>query len=375
MNLDALKNYMDEAIPANNMTGVDCIIYQNHKEIFRHTAGYGNMEEKKPIQPNSLFNIYSATKMITCVAALQLFERGKFLLDDPVHKYLPEFQNMKVKYGTYSILPAKNEIKIVDLFAMTSGLTYDRETPSFLQLKAKKGSNFNSHEFMKAHALEPLAHEPGEGWSYGFSHDVLSVLVEVISGMTFEDYLKINIFKPLGIKNASFYLSAENKRLVTPQYGYNATGEIERLTDECLGRAGDKHESGGGGLIMSAEDYILFADALACGGVGASGNRIISNRTLDLMATNRLKGKALEDYYRVGATSGNGYGLGVGVIIDSKEALTLVPNGAFTWGGIGGVQNLIDRENRLSYYVSQHLFASPKHLISRQMLTILYANL
>ena len=373
--MDVLKDYMDTAIPAHHMTGIDCIIYQDHKEIFRHQSGYGNMEEQIPIRPHSLFNIYSATKIITCVAALQLLERGKLLLDEPIHKYLPEFTEMKVKYGTFSILPAKNPIKVVDLFTMTSGITYDRETQSFDQLKAEKGLNFNSREFMKAHAKEPLSHEPGEGWDYGYSHDVLSVLVEVISDMTFEDYLQKNIFKPLGIKNASFYLTEENKKILTPQYMYNAKGDIERTTDACLGQAGERHESGGGGLIMSAEDYILFADALACGGIGASGERIISNRTLDLMATNHLRDKALTDYYQFGVTPGNGYGLGVSVVIDRKRSLTLVPDGTFTWGGIGGVQNLIDRENRLSYYVSQHLFASPKHLIGRHMLNILYANL
>ena len=375
MNLQVLKDYMDQAIPAYHMTGVDCIIYQDHKEIFRHTAGYGNMETKTPIQPNSLFNIYSATKVITCVAALQLLERGKFLLDEPLHKYLPEFENMMVKYGTFSIVPAKNPIRIFDLFAMTSGISYEKDSPSFAQLVAEKGSNFNGRDFMAAHAKEPLLHEPGEGWTYGFSHDVLSVLIEVIEDMTFEDYLKKNIFEPLGIKNASFYLTEENKALITPQYGYNQKGQIERYPDDCLGRAGDHHESGGGGLIMSAEDYILFADALACGGVGATGERIISNRTLDLMATNHLKGKVLEDYYKLGVSPGNGFGLGVGVVIDSIEAKTLTPNGAFTWGGLGGVQNLIDRENRLSFYISQHLIASPKHLIGRPMLSILYANL
>lgn len=375
MNLDRLKAYMDTAIPAHGLTGIDCIIYQNHKEIFRHATGAANLETGELMKPHSVVNIYSATKIITCVAILQLFERGQLSLSEPVHKYIPEFEHMKVKYGTFTVVPAKNKMTIFHLLNMTSGLSYDSDTPQLRAMKEAKGDDLDTYDFVKTVAQSHLLHEPGEGWNYGNSHDVLGLVVERVAGVTFGEYLQTNIFEPLGIKNASFRLGEHNQHLLNPQYGFDPQGNITRLPDDCYAHAGKKHESGGGGLIMSADDYILFANALACGGVGATGERIISKRTIDLMATNYLADAQLVDYHHFGMPKGNGYGLGVNVVVDNKQLLSIVPNGSFSWGGAGGVNNLIDPSTGISFYISQHLFLAPKHLIGKHMLSILYSQL
>jgi len=373
---DDLRKFMDDSISRLGLSGIDCIVHQDYKEIFRHTSGYGNMEEKTPIPPKSIHNIYSATKVITCVAALQLLERGQFLLTDPLYSYMPEYKDMLVKTGTFHIFPAKNHIRIFDLFAMTSGISYDRDTPAFEKLNKETNGDFSSRDFMRIYAETPLLHEPGEGWNYGYSHDVLSVLIEVVSGMTFDEYLKKNIFGPLGMNDAYFYLPEEKRSRRIPQYAYNPVdGSVTRGTDECLGQAGKRHDSGGGGLIMTGEDYMLFADALSCGGVGANGERIISKRSIDLMSQNHLVGPQLEGFKKVAMPPGNGYGLGVTVCVDPTTNKSLTPKGQFGWGGIGGVQCSFNTELRLSYYVVQHLFASPKHLIQPHMMNILFANL
>lgn len=370
-----LKHFMDRSISQLGVSGIDCIVFQDHHQIFRHQAGYKDIERKTPITPGTMYNIYSATKMITCTAAMQLVERGELGLMDPLPVYLPEFENMKVKNGTFSIMPAKRKIRIIDLFTMTAGLSYELDTPEMRSLISDTGGDFDTRDFVRALAGEPLLFEPGEGWNYSYCHDVLGAVIEVISGMSFGEYLKANIFDPLGMEDAGFFLPEEKLRRLAPQYEYDSEKRsVAKIKSDCLGAAGLRHESGGGGLVMTAEDYILFADALACGGVGRSGARIISESAVSLMSKNQLKGKCLSDFRKMVPSDGIGYGLGVAMFTDPAAALTLAPEDAFYWGGIGGVQNLIDPMNRMSYFVAQHTINSPKELLNPNMLNILYSG-
>ncbi len=371
-----LRAYMETTIPKLGLSGIDCIIYQNHEEIFRYAAGYKNVEEKSIIIPGTLYNIYSATKIITCVAALQLFEKGLFRLWDPVSQYLPEFSNMKVKYGRFSIAQAQNQIKIADLFQMTAGISYELDTPEKKRLMDRTKGDFNTRDLVKAIAEEPLLFEPGTGWSYSYCHDVLAALIEVLSGKKFGEYLNECIFAPLGMKDSGFTLPQEKRHRLAPQYQYNAENcSVTRISDDNLAPVGTYHESGGGGLITTAEDYILFADALACGGVGKSGEKILSKRTIDLMSRNQLSGKCLEDYRRMVPNKGIGYGLGVATFMDSANSYMLAPENAFYWGGMGGVQDLIDPQNRIAYFVAQHTVGSPTQILLPSMLNILYSSI
>ncbi len=371
-----LRHFMDTTIPQLGVSGIDCIIYRDHREIFRHAAGYSDIENGIPISPGTIYNIYSATKIVTCAAAMQLAERGRLLLTDPLYEYLPEFKDMKIKRGTFSIFPAQRHIRIVDLFTMTAGLSYELDTPEMRKLIAETGGDFGTRDFVKALAREPLLFEPGEGWNYSYCHDVLGAVIEVVSGMSFGDYLNKNIFTPLGMKDSGFALPEEKRGRLAPQYQYdNDTKQVVRITGNCLGAAGSRHESGGGGLITTAEDYILFADTLACGGTAANGQRILAKNTIDLMRKNWLHGKSLGDFRGTGNYEGVGYGLGVAMITDSVAACTFIPETAFYWGGIGGAQVLIDPGNGLSYVVVQHTFGSPTELIKPKMLSILYSGI
>jgi len=367
---------MDSALPKIGVSGIDCIIYQDHQEIFRHAAGYSDIENRIPMRPDGLYNLYSASKVITCVAAMQLLEKGKIALFEPVHRYLPEFEKMLVKAGTFVILPAKKTIRILDLFTMTAGISYELDTPEMRKLFAENGRDFDTRDFVRALAREPLMFEPGEGWNYGYCHDVLGAIVEVVSGMTFGQYLRRYIFDPLGMKDTGFALTEANKHRIAPQYDYSyETGKAKRISSDCIGNAGERHESGGGGLISSCEDYILFADALACGGVGKSGARILSENSIRLMRKNHLRGSSLRDYQKMFPSEGVGYGLGVSVLMDPAAACSLAPADSFAWGGMGGVQNYFDCENRLSYFVAQHTLKSPKEYLEPYMRNILYATI
>ena len=374
-----LREYLDQAIEKNGFPGIDVIVWQNHKEIFRHQSGYMDMENKIRPAAGALYNIYSASKMITCTALLQLVERGYIQLTDHLHTYLPEYENMQVKYGTWAFSPAKNKIRILDLLCMTAGLSYDGISPSLNKLREETNNDYTTRQFAEALAKEPLLFEPGEGWNYGFCHEVLGAVIEVVSGMNFGEYIEQNIFAPLGIKESGFYVPEERKQRIAPQYNFDvATGDITLISNFCLGHnanAGLRHQSGGGGLVMPPEDYIVFLDALACSGVGANGNRIISQPMINLMTKNYISGRAMEMYRNNGTLDGYGYGLGHGVVYDAAKCFSLRPEGTFAWGGLGGVQNIADPINKVSFYLTQHLIASPKHTYIPQALNILWSSL
>jgi len=370
-----LEHLMD-TVNSLGLSGLDCIIYQRHKQIFRYASGCSEIETHAPMAPDALYNIYSATKPITCAAALQLVERGQLSFTDPLYEYLPEYREMYVKYGTFAISPAKRPIRIVDLFTMCAGLSYDLDTPHLRQLIAETGRDFGTRDFVRALAREPLLFEPGQGWNYSYCHDVLGAVIETVSSMTFGAYLKRNIFDPLGMKDTGFSVPPEKLSRLAPQYEYDGgTKSVRRVGSACIGAAGLRHQSGGGGLISTVEDYILFADAMACGGVGASGERILAENTINLMRRNQLQGPCLADYRNMVIAEGLGYGLGVGTITDSAAAYRLMPEGSFYWGGLGGVQNFIDPSNELSYFVAQHTLNSPKERIEPKMLNIVYSSI
>jgi len=372
---DDLKSFMD-TIPQLGVSGLDCIVYKDHQEIFRHSAGYSDIENRVPVSRDALYNIYSATKIITCTAAMQLVESGRLLLTDPLYAYLPEFEDMMVKIGTFVITPAKRHIRIVDLFTMSAGLSYELDTPEMRKLIADSGEDFGTRDFVKALAREPLLFEPGERWNYSYCHDVLGAVIEQVSGLSFGDYLRKNIFDPLGMADSGFMVPAGKLGRLAPQYEYdNATRSSVRISSNCIGAAGSRHESGGGGLIATVEDYIRFADALACGGIAANGERILSRRAIELMRRNQLDERRLADFWSMGYSRGSGYGLGVGVVRDSAAACNLTPEDSFFWGGIGGVQVLVDPINALSLFVAQHTIGSPTELIKPKMWNILYSSI
>lgn len=373
--LDDLRVFMD-SVAQFGVPGIDCIVYRDHGEIFRYSAGYAELESQTPVRRDALYNIYSATKPITCVGALQLVESGKMLLTDPVQDYLPEFGDMKVKIGTFAVAPAKRPIRIVDLFTMSAGLSYELDTPEMRKFIEETGGDFGTRDFVKALAREPLLFQPGERWNYSYCHDVLGAIIEVVSGMSFGEYLEKNIFEPLGMGDTGFSVPEEKLSRIAPQYQYDAaTRTSKRISGKCIGAAGTRHESGGGGLITTVEDYIRFADAVACGGKGWNGERILSGRTIDLMRRNHLDERRLGDFWNMGYSKGSGYGLGVGMILDSVAGCCMTPEGAFFWGGIGGVQVLFDPGSGISLFAAQHSIGCPSELIKPRMWNILYSSL
>lgn len=371
-----LKSIMEKG-PA----GCACTVVRRGEVIYQETLGYADLETKKMIAPDTIYRIYSMTKVITCVAALMLYEKGLFLLNDPLGEYLPEFRNPQVyKYnelGQESLVPTAGPIRIKDMFTMTSGITYDgdeteteRQTRKLLETAAE---TMDTRTAMKALAAIPLAFEPGTRWKYGLSHDVLAALVEELSGQTFSDFLQKEIFGPLGMRDTSFRIREGHRDRLCTMYDYAEDGTITpNIRMDAIYQPDCRLESGGAGLLSTIGDYSRFAQELAKGGE-LDGTRILSAKTVQLMATNHLNAQQLRDFGS--PLNGYGYGLGVRVMIDPAAGGINGTIGEFGWAGMAGSYLLIDPKEELSVVYMQQMLPSREPFIHPRLRSVIYGAL
>lgn len=192
-------------IPGNSIS-----VYIDNREVFSYQSGYENFEKRIKMGNDKLFNIYSCSKIATVTAALQLYEKGLFILDDPLYEFIPEYKEMHIVDKEGNIRKAQKPITLRHLFTMTSGLTYNQNTLAYDKARMLTDGKMNTITVAKCIAEDPLSFEPGERWQYSVSHDVLAAVVEVVSGKKFRDYVKDSIFTPLDM-NESYYHSRERR--------------------------------------------------------------------------------------------------------------------------------------------------------------------
>lgn len=326
--------------------GYDLTVCQSGETLLRLQRGFSDLENRLPMNGSERFNIYSCSKPITCTAAMQLWEKGLFSLEDKLADYMPEFGDMTVGVGE-DIAKAEKPILIRNLFEMTAGFTYDFYSPQLLRAREETDGRCPTREVMKYLAKEPLAFEPGAQWRYSLCHEVLAALVEVISGKSFGLYVKENIFEPLGMKNSTFLLPDEELPTVAAQYAYDTlTGQPRFIGPRIRNcKMGSQFESGGGGCVSTAEDYVLFLEALR------KGDRIIKKETVALMATDRLS----EQQHATYISPLRGYGLGLRCPRMGND------NGfsEFGWGGAAGAYLSVDPTRDLTIFYVQHVMDSP----------------
>ena len=372
MNATKLTQYLDSLQDVYGMPMGDLKVMQHHAEVYRHAFGYADHKRHIPVQQSHLFRLYSATKLITMTAMLQLIEKGKCHLNDRLDMYLPAYE--KVNVQTH---PAKNPIRIIDLMTMTAGFSYDTNDPNIRKAVQESGGEATTQEIITALAKTPLLFEPGTHWNYSLSHDVLAAVVEKISGMRFSDYLNEQIFGPLGIRD--FYFRWENNKEVADRICdiYTATEEhppfvaataAERDT-YCFTK---NYESGGAGLIASVDAYSIFADALACGGVGANGNRILKRETVSLFRKPYTTQGQIQQDFGLFNRIGYEYGLGVRVLVDGSKAKSSV--GEFGWDGAAGAYVLVDMDREISVFYAEHVlgFSDNYHVIHPKIRDLVY---
>ena len=326
----------------------DVIIYHNHKEIFRYHCGFKDADRSIPLKGSELYFLYSATKVITCTAAMRLVEKGIISIDDPVGKYLPAYNNLFYKSGN-EIRKCQNTMKIRHLFAMRGGLSYDFGTPPIRKV-FENNPDAGTIEVVNAFAETPLLFEPGTNYNYSLCHDVLGAVIEVASGMKFGDFLKKEIFDPLGMADTTFdFENADKSRFATL---YNLSQDKYFPAPlRCAYILGKNYQSGGAGLISTVNDYVLFSDALACNGTAYNGYRVLRPETVDLMRSNQNETK-----YPGGNKPGYGYGFGVRTMLNPAAAQSDAPTDfEFGWDGAAGTYVGIDPYHHLTCVYAQHV--------------------
>lgn len=386
MDFSYLKDFMDRLtswrIPGNSIS-----VWHQGKEVFRYSSGYSNLEDRIPMNGLELLNIYSTSKVCTVTAALQLYEKGYYLLDTPLYDFIPEYKEMYVRENG-ELRKAPNPITMRHLFTMTSGLTYNTNTPAFQKARELTDGKMDTVQVIKCLASDPLAFGPGEKWNYSLSHDVLAAVVEVISGKKFRNYVRENIFEPLEMNESYYhsdglfdrmaeqyrYNSSENFDIVEAQKkGLGADGRIENAGKGNFLVFGPEYDSGGAGIVTTVGDYAKLTQALALKGRGANGEHILSEGTVELMRTNQLSEKQMKTY-DWSVTRGYGYGLGVKTMTDAALSGSTGSLKEFSWGGAAGATALMDADEGLSVFYAHHMLNPQEEYYQPRLRNVLYTS-
>ncbi len=377
MDFKPLASFIDR-ITSWRIPWAEVVVMHRNETVFRYRNGFADLEQKTPISDSAIFNLYSMTKIMTCVAGLQMVEKGHMLLDDKLSDYFPEFSEMTVKKtlpnGEVRLEKATRAITVRDLFTMTAGFSYDVGTPYLQEAIQSSNGSISIRELGKALAKEPLLFEPGTHWHYSMCHDVLGALVEEVSGKRFSAYLQENIIGPLGMKDTAFDLNDEQQSRMVPQYTYDEEHDKAIRTDGNGFRFSTELESGGAGLMSTVSDYVLFLNALTQRGTSPEGVRILSPASVELMRTDHLNASTRADC-NWDHMQGYGYGLGVRTHVSKAESGSLSPHGEFGWSGLAGCLGIIDPDSELTVMYAQHLLNSQEFYVQRRLRNIVYGCL
>jgi len=351
--LERLHAHYQREVADGKRAGVITLIVRNGRIADWQAFGYRDLEAKLPMQKDTICRIYSMSKLITAVAALQLLEEGRFELDDPVAKYVPELKGLKVLKGGTADDPRLADpvrpLTIKHLLTHTSGMIYADSGDSPVHQIAKKAKLFEAatlKEFVERAARVPLLADPGETFNYGVSMDVLGYLVERVSGAPFDERLKKRIFDPLRMVDTTFEPPPGQRARVAKIYKIGAQGKLEFAPRDRLA-----FPSGGGGLYSTIGDYARFAQMLVNGGE-LDGVRLLGRKTVELMMVNHLNGLARQT---LPWSEAEGFGLGGSVRIDLAKASALGSIGEFGWAGAATTLVRIDpKEKTVALMYAQH---------------------
>ena len=391
MDFTNLKNFLD-IMAAERTPGNAVEVFLNGKQVFKYACGYSDLETGTPMTGEEMFNIYSCSKITTVTAGLQMLERGKFLLSDPLYDYIPEFKDMYIQTAEGNLIKAKNPITIGDLFSMTAGFSYNFDTEGFRRARELTGGKMDTAETIRCIASDPIHFEPGTHWRYSICHDVLAGLISVISGQKFRDYVKDNIFEPLRMTESVYHHTEATLARTASQYTFvPPSGEMTDIVeaqrsgrdtkgtfqkkDKCNHHIlGEEYDSGGAGIITTVSDYEKLLAALANEGMGLNGERILSPYSIELLKTNRLTPELLKDY-NWKAKVGCGYGLGVHTHMSPAESGLISNIGEFGWGGAAGASAIVDTKANLAVFYVQHTLNPREEYYQPRLRNVVYSCL
>ena len=373
--LERISELVRKLIDKNDIPGAVTLVMRRGQVVHHDVQGYMDIESKKPLEKDSLFRMYSMTKPVTAVAIMMLYEEGKLMLNDPVSKYLPSFANQtviihqpprgKARYWSRNricTVPLERELTIRDLLTHTAGLPSARLTPIeyIKELSAAvRGTTFfpwddgtvgqkgTIREAVDKLARIPLSFQPGTDWNYGFEFNVLTVLIEIISGKSIENFFQERIFRPLGMKDSSFTITEEKLGRLTTEYSWDKSWSLKVYDhpQSCMKRSVAKDIYSGmggfGGVLSTPVDYLRFCQMLLNRGE-LDGARLISPKSVDLMAENHTN-----DLFIYNRGYGWGYGFGLGVKTDLTKSASIGSAGMYGWGGIACTYFFIDPAEEL----------------------------
>ncbi|GAA4251350.1 serine hydrolase domain-containing protein [Dactylosporangium darangshiense] len=387
--LARLDAHFARYVEDGRLAGWQLAIARDGRVVHSSVHGHRDAEAGLPVEPDTLWRLYSMTKPVTSVAAMMLWEEGRFELTDPIAEWLPEFRDMRVydkgsANAPYTV-PAAEPIRVWHLLTHTSGLTYGFLQTSVVDalyrkagydLTMKPGADLA--EACRDFAALPLLFQPGTAWGYGVSTDVLGRLVEVVAGVPLPEFVRTRILEPLGMRDTSWSVPRDEQRLAA-LYVPGPGGR--RLRYDLLGDNAfeePKAPAGGGGLISTAADYQRFMTMLLNRGAIDGGERLLAPRTVGFMTRNHLPGGADLDTLQTGGFAettfeGIGFGLGFAVVRDPVPARVFSSPGTFYWGGAASTAFWVDPVERLTVGFYTQLVPSSTYPIRPQLRQLIYS--
>jgi CubicO group peptidase (beta-lactamase class C family) len=395
--IERISSFLNQMSDQKQVPGSVALVVRNGKVVFNQASGWADMEEKVPMRRDHLFRMASMTKIITTVAALKLFERGYFTMDTPLETFLPEFANPTIfesydeNSGTFTSRPSKNKILMKHVFTHTSGITYPAfvgegkigyDQAKIVQAFPKANSNVSVGEELKKLAKLPLAHEPGESWTYGMNMDVLGRVIEVLTGQDYPEFVRDEIFIPLKMNRSYFGVPKKEWKNLAKVYTSSPDGirpyEEKDLTNnlstdqraslDYYKAENTKVAFGGADMVSCAQDYARFLQMLLNYG-SLDGVQILSKKTIEMLET-PLFDVHTKDLIAAQYGPRVQAGLSVRIMQEELAKFQLVSKGSYYWGGYFNTQFWMDRKEQLFYIVLTQYTPDPsdhnnklKHLV------------
>ena len=390
--LGRLGAHFQRYVEAGQLAGAVVLIARRGQVAYCEPLGHMEIERRHPMTADAIFRIYSMTKPIASVGLMMLYEQGRFQLDDPVHRFIPSWANLRVFAGgnhpMFATAPAARPMTVRDLLSHTSGLTYGFLERSNVDAAYRKlgvadrtRPGYTLRDMIDTLAELPLEFSPGTRWNYSVSTDVVGHLIEVISGQRLDAYLREHVLGPLDMRDTSFVIAPAQVARFTANYQRGADGSIACIDDparsvyrECT------FFSGGGGLLSTAPDYLRFCCMLANRGE-LDGVRLLGRKTVELMTINHLPGDqelsqlALGGMFTETPYAGVGFGLGFSVMLSPARGQILGTPGEYAWGGAASTAFWIDPGEDLVAIFMTQLMPSSTYPLRRELRVLTYAAL
>ncbi len=387
--LARIDGWMQRLIDDGKLPGVSVLVFRKGHVAYQATRGLADLARGTAMTPETIVRIYSMTKPLASAAIMMLYEEGRFQLDDPISRFLPCFSQMRVFAGgnrsRMETVPAARQITFRDLLTHTSGLTYGFMESTLVDAAYRaQGIDFQTAECSLGDLVEraatlPLLAQPGAEWNYSIATDVIGHLVAVISGQSFEGFLRDRVIGPLGMKDTDFHVPPAAAGRLAANYGRGEDGRLKLIDDPTTSRYLQPRLlcSGGGGLVSTAGDYLRFCQMMLNKGE-FGGTRLLGRKTVELMTANHLRGDMAamgQPRFSESSYEGVGFGLGFSVMLDPARAQILGSPGEFAWGGAASTAFWVDPAEQLAVILLTQLMPSSTYPIRRELRVLTYASI